>query len=530
MTVLPVIARELRAAARRPSTYGLRINGVLFLLGAIVWITGDLRWHDGGIVFAYLHRALFLATWVLVPLLTADCISRERREGTLPLLFLTPLKAGDIVLAKVLAHGLTAFTLWLAALPVLTIPFVMGGVGWPQGVSSILVNFSSLCLALGAGLVASAHSKAPMRALMLAGVLGLLFCLGLVLVTGAAWFATAILGHLYTGRPTDLLNELSVSTLFGTGTWAVLNGRLPFSALASGVTTTYALRSFGVGQVRPSSVLGSVHLIPPTPQYSVWQVLPSSALGPAVQTSLLVALALSATLSVLALCLLFGFAASRVKHIWREPPPSPQNIWFEKKFCTPLFFRRLFRRWMNWELERNPVGWLERRSWSGRLVMWSWFAIVVSVYTSVLTNFDLYRTVFHFTQRFLASVLMGSLAVSAAGSFRRERECGMLELLLVAPLREWQILGGRVRGLWAQFLPAFVLLLCLWLYCSTFLRPSSAPSNTPSEWRSILFFAGTFLTLPVIGLYFSLLKRGFVGAFLWTLLAGVALPAFASQV
>ena len=128
MTVLPVIARELRAAARRTSTYGLRINGVAALLAVCAWITlsRSAQWNDGGAVFAYLHATLFLATWVLVPFLTADCISRERREGTLPLLFLTPLKAGDIVLAKALAHGLTAFTLWLAVLPVLTMPFVAG--------------------------------------------------------------------------------------------------------------------------------------------------------------------------------------------------------------------------------------------------------------------------------------------------------------------------------------------------------------------------------------------------------------------
>jgi hypothetical protein len=197
-------------------------------------------------------------------------------------------------------------------------------------------------------------------------------------------------------------------------------------------------------------------------------------------------------------------------------------VWLEEKLCTPVFFRRHFRRWLNWELERNPVGWLERRSWSGRLVTWSWLAVIVSIYTSVLVNQELFRRVFHVMQCFLAWVLVGSLAISAAGSFRRERESGMLELLLVSPLKEWQVLGGRVRGLWAQFLPAVALLLGLWLYCSTFME-------TGREWPSILFFAGTFLSLPVIGLYFSLLKRGFWSAFLWTLLVGVALPAYLSE-
>ena len=132
MIVLPVIARELRASARQPFTYYLRVLGVAVLLLASL-LFGLHRGFAPGFgrqLFAVLHCALFGAIWLLVPMLTADCISRERREGTLGLLFLTPLKGTDIVVAKGLAHGLRAVTLWLAVLPVLTIPFLLGGVSW----------------------------------------------------------------------------------------------------------------------------------------------------------------------------------------------------------------------------------------------------------------------------------------------------------------------------------------------------------------------------------------------------------------
>jgi ABC-type transport system involved in multi-copper enzyme maturation permease subunit len=502
MIVPPVISRELRAVARRSSTYSLRVNGVAALLAVCAWITFShiVQWNDGRTVFAYLHDALFLAIWVLVPLITADCISRERREGTLPLLFLTPLKAGDIVLAKGLAHGLTAFTLWLAVLPVLTIPIVAGGVGWRQAVNSVLVNFSSICLALGAGLVASVESKVHLRALLSAGCLGCLFLFGFLLVTGAVWVATADIAGagVYTGRLIDLTE---LNNVFGAGAEMVLG------------------------------------------KDDRW--LQATASSSAFLGWMLVSLALSAALSALVLWILFRLVAWRVKGIWCEPPPSARIVWLETKFCTPLFFRRFFRRWMRWELERNPVGWLERRSWSARLVMWSWFAVVISIYTSVLVNMDLYRQAFHVMQCCLAWVLVGSMALGAAGSFRRERESGMLELLLVAPLKEWQILGGRLRGLWGQFLPAIALLFCLWLYCSTFMARPIAPGvaaaggrlwvyystfvATRAEWPSILFFAGTFLFVPVIGLYFSLAKSGFLSAFLWTVLVAVVLPAFLSE-
>jgi len=54
------------------------------------------------------------------------------REGTLGLLFLTPLRPQDVVIAKGFAHGLRAMTLWLAVIPTLIIPFLVGGVGWRE--------------------------------------------------------------------------------------------------------------------------------------------------------------------------------------------------------------------------------------------------------------------------------------------------------------------------------------------------------------------------------------------------------------
>src|SRR5881275_361238 len=125
MPFIPVIERELRSSSRQPFTYWLRAIAVssLLLASLIFGLGHGFEPNVGGSLFSSLHFTLFCAIWILVPLLTADCISRERREGTLPLLFLTPLKPGGIVLAKGMAHGLRAFSLWLAVLPVMMIPF-----------------------------------------------------------------------------------------------------------------------------------------------------------------------------------------------------------------------------------------------------------------------------------------------------------------------------------------------------------------------------------------------------------------------
>lgn len=81
-------------------TYGLRVlaAGTAISVCASILIGSRLSGGQlGNVIFSQLYLAFSYAVWVLVPLLTADCVSRERREGTLGLLFLTPLKVPDVV-------------------------------------------------------------------------------------------------------------------------------------------------------------------------------------------------------------------------------------------------------------------------------------------------------------------------------------------------------------------------------------------------------------------------------------------------
>ena len=233
----------------------------------------------------------------------------------------------------------------------------------------------------------------------------------------------------------------------------------------------------------------------------------------------------AAAFAISLLILSVGLAGWNIRRVWREEPPSARVRWLQDRLFRPVFFQRALRDWLTWQLWRNPIGWLEQRSWSGRLVVWSWFAFVVCVYSSLFANLSLYQRSFHLVQTALAWLLAGGIAMSAAGSFRRERETGVLELLLVAPLRESQIIVGRVRGIWTQFLPAIALLCAVWLYCATFLDNSAA-----GELVSVLAALVTFATAPVVGLYFSLAKPNFFAALLWTLAVQLLVPAILAQV
>ncbi|HXU75402.1 MAG TPA: hypothetical protein VN794_02485 [Methylomirabilota bacterium] len=472
MTVVPVISRELRASARHPFTYNLRVLGVgaLMLASVMFGLHGGFGTNLGGRLFSSLHFALFCAIWLLVPLLTADCISRERREGTLGLLFLTRLTGPAVVIAKGVAHGLRAATLWVAVIPVALIPIMQGGVSWDEALLSILINFSAICWALTAGLLASAWSKRWLRSLTLAALLSIAF-VGLLAV-GTGWVWTAVM----------------------TPGW--MNGWESRSA--------YAL-AMGFGLLTDSAGAGNwvdwLRLVPTSKLlWSIGQVGLASAL-----------------LLVVAVLI----AGAKVRRSWQEHPPSPGQLWIERTFFTPVLWVSFFRRWMGRKLERNPIGWLEQRTWSGRLVTWGWLAVVISLYSGLLMDRRFFGA-YSMMQRAMAWLLAVSVAMSAAGSFRRERETGVLELLLVSPLNERQIIMGRLRGLWGQFLPAFGLLIGLWIYFASLL-------SGESQAEAILLHIIVFLSLPIIGLYFSLSCRSFISAFLATLGLGLLAPVFLSD-
>ena len=415
MNALPVIVRELRAEARSPLTFSLRLTGAAILLGllAFLWLTTSFSPNAGDRLFAQLHVALFLAIWLLVPLLAADCISRERRENTLGLLFLTPLHGLDIVVAKGLVHGLRALMFWLAVLPVLAVPLLLGGVSWVTALVSVLVNFSAICWALAAGLLASSLSKARTQAVALASLLSAGFFL--------------LFGYF---------NGLS---LFGTvaGGWGV----------------------YWVEQLVRGLALAAQLVV----DWSYFQRVPPGAGRGFSSGVLLLVTGKVAALSALVLVLALLVAGRAVRHGWQGEPPSAAWRWFQKVFLTPFIWRAFFDRWIRRKLESNPIGWLEQRRWTGRTAIAAWLAVIISLYLVMLEDVGLYRRYSTEIQSAMAWMLALSLAVSAAGSFRRERELGVMELLLVTPLTERDIAWGRLRGLWEQFLPAIGLLLSVWL-------------------------------------------------------------------
>jgi hypothetical protein len=247
---------------------------------------------------------------------------------------------------------------------------------------------------------------------------------------------------------------------------------------------------------------------------------------------------LGCALTISALVLLFGmaYAARRMRLVWREPPPSALALKMRKTFCTPIIRKRAFHNSMKRLLERNPIGWVQRSSWSGRIGGLTWCLAFVFLETFFLGSDFTLRNL-HFGQFLLLHILFMGMAFSAAGSFQHERDSGLMELILITPLSVHQIIKGRVQALLMQYLPAAVVVTLV--ACFLFERRGLFGELTfyfgneqdPRVWNTACrFVAGSYFLVPIIGLYYSQMRIHFIAAWLMTIVFGFMIPLITAAV
>jgi ABC-type transport system involved in multi-copper enzyme maturation permease subunit len=479
MKWLPVIARELRSEARHPFTYWMRLVAAVIALGIAVLGSFD-RWRgnwSGSEFFDIVQPTLFSLIWLFAPIMTCDSISRERREGTLGLLLMTLLRPMDVGLAKACSGILRSLSVVLAVLPLLAIALLLGGVSRTDLLRAGLMDAMALLAAIGAGLLASSRCRNFSRAAILALILAALALFFL----GNLQSVFYLLDHASANRfdPEDYLIIIAV------GPWV----------LCAGITEIWRQS----GSFSPDSYL--------------W---------------------LSAAQVLLAGLFLRSVLVHLDRNLRRLAVDSGRTARQERLarvYCTPVIFKGWLRRRQQWLLNRNPIGWLQRRTWSARICTWCWMGVVVLVETALVAtpgsaNLDQIRD----AQLLLACFVAVGLAFSAADSFRVERETGALELLLVTPLKVRQIIVGRLFGLWGQYVLVFALLTVVWWQSSGWVRPFFGWQNgmggeLSRVWFLVtLLFLSTFLLVPVIGLNQSMVRKHFVTSWIITLTLGVIVP------
>ena len=183
MTFLPIVDRELREGARRKSTRYIRLIvaavALVMSLFQIVFMPLFTRSASsvGSTGFAIMTGYAFVLCLLSGIFNTADCLSEEKREGTLGLLFLTDLRGYDVVLGKLASQMIHLGYALLAIIPAAALPMLLGGVtgGELWRISLALLNL--LFFSMAAGMFSSALCKKAGRAVILAAVIVTVACI-----------------------------------------------------------------------------------------------------------------------------------------------------------------------------------------------------------------------------------------------------------------------------------------------------------------------------------------------------------------
>jgi hypothetical protein len=188
MNFLPIAYWELQQESRRLFTYYARCLAGLATLG--ISLAMLYSGFTGFFTPAVAGRNLFVAVSCLGlfycmvegAFLTADCLSEEKRDGTLGLLFLTDLKSYDIVLGKLLARSCNPLYCLLAALPAPALAFFLGGVTYSDYLNIALALINTLFLSAAIGIFISTISWSQQKALAISLALALFLTILLPLI------------------------------------------------------------------------------------------------------------------------------------------------------------------------------------------------------------------------------------------------------------------------------------------------------------------------------------------------------------
>jgi ABC-type transport system involved in cytochrome c biogenesis permease component len=181
MQFLPVVHRELLVAARKRGTYLSRtLSAGVLLAGfaALLSVNRSQPMFSGAHILQFLSAIVFFECMLAGMRYTADCLSEEKREGTLGLLFLTRLKGFDVVLGKMIARSLGAIFNLVAVIPILALTVLVGGVAGVQVTALSIALLTTTVFSLCAGAFVSSRGYRERGVLL--GTLAFLFTVTLL--------------------------------------------------------------------------------------------------------------------------------------------------------------------------------------------------------------------------------------------------------------------------------------------------------------------------------------------------------------
>jgi ABC-type transport system involved in multi-copper enzyme maturation permease subunit len=195
MRFLSVAERELRAAARRSRTFFVRWITALAFFALLLWLfwAFDVFRNRRAVpeVFTVFSGFVFFYCLLIGTAQTADCLSSEKREGTLGLLFLTNLNSADIIAGKLCSSALVTVYGLFAIFPMMALPLLLGGITFAHFWQTVLALVNVILFSIAAGFVASVLCVRQFTAIAVATGLALSVGVGLL---GAAALVDAARG------------------------------------------------------------------------------------------------------------------------------------------------------------------------------------------------------------------------------------------------------------------------------------------------------------------------------------------------
>lgn len=449
------MARELYAAARHQNTYrtrvGVSIVGLVVLAGLAILASETQSAEQGRLLFGIISTLAFVYCLFVGVATTADCLSEEKREGTLGLLFLTDLKGYDVVLGKLAVSSLKSFYGLLAIVPVLSLAMLLGGVTASELARVVAVLLNTLFFSLASGVLVSTLSRNERKAM----------------------FATAMLILVVAAGPFCVVDPSLIS---------------PRRLLA--------------GQ--------QMFLLAPSPVFAIWMaMLPSATpqlLGPPeFWRSLLSTHLLGWLLLIL--------ASAVLPRVWSDRPRSGRRLRWWARWQRWIYGGQAVRKAVRGRLlDQNPILWLAGRDRSKLKQVWIFLGALTLLWIPAwFVSFDTVITAAAFLLFCAQGVLKIWVVSEVCSRWVEDRRSGALELLLSSPLSVPDIAHGQKLALRAQFGKAVAIVLALdlllWVAVKTRYLDASAPRLLTTIPAGMVMFVADLMALRWVALWLALTSK-----------------------
>ena len=240
MYLFPLVLRELRTAPRRKSTWRIRfivgaLSSVIILMVANTGAVNGFGKVAGAGAFRFMAGLLFLFCLIEGFRNSADCLSEEKREGTLGLLLLTDLSPVDVILGKLASFALNSLSVIAAAIPGITFAIILGGVTFGEVMRMALACLVALSVSMTVGVCTSAVEFDERKAMAKAAVrLLALLAVPFIFQFATQWVSSFPVQFIHVFNPLGVfINAFDVS--FTTNIGVFWNSVLGCTALSLGL-------------------------------------------------------------------------------------------------------------------------------------------------------------------------------------------------------------------------------------------------------------------------------------------------------